>query len=77
MVGAVFRKSEGLIVGGVAANQNYLAATDAALSAWVNGSLDSALFELDTFTDDGEKDELKGEKGDDALFGGVGDKVKR
>ncbi len=66
-----------LIVGGVAANQNYLAATDAALSAWVNGSLDSALFELDTFTDDGEKDELKGEKGDDALFGGVGDKVKR
>ncbi len=65
-----------LMIGHLAANQDNLAALDAALAKWLDDDLPGALAALGTLTDDGVKDILKGGKGDDELIGGVGDKLK-
>ncbi|MCA9198923.1 MAG: tandem-95 repeat protein [Planctomycetales bacterium] len=65
-----------LLIAGATANQDDLAAVDAALASWLNGDVAAALLGLGTITDDDAGDDLKGQKGQDYLFGGQGDKVK-
>ena len=54
----------------------YLASVRAAWADWTSGDLASALFDLGAITDDGDKDDLKGEKGNDHLIGGANDELK-
>ncbi|EMI21983.1 protein containing Collagen-binding surface protein Cna-like, B region [Rhodopirellula maiorica SM1] len=65
-----------LLVGGSVANENDLAALDAALAHWIDGDLTSTLVDLGEVTDDLDKDDLKGEHGADHLIDGLGDKLK-
>lgn len=65
-----------LLIGGSAAAENDLASLDAAFDDWADGDLNGALDQLSAITDDGVKDDLKGEHGNDHLIGGVGDKLK-
>lgn len=69
-------RGDDLLIGGSAANEDDLASVDAALADWNSGNLAGALVDLGAITDDGDKDDLKGEKGIDHLIGGVGDKLK-
>ena len=65
-----------LLVGGSVANENDIAALDAALANWIGGDLASTLVDLGEVTDDLDKDDLKGEDGADHLIDGLGDKLK-
>lgn len=65
-----------LMVASSTANDNDVASLDAALADWTSGDLAGALVDLGAITDDLDKDYLKGDKGHDELFGGVGDKLK-
>lgn len=65
------------MIGGSAANQNDLASVAAALADWTDGDLTAALVDLGDLTDDEDEGNLKGEKGDDELIGGLGDKLKQ
>ena len=47
------------------------------MAHWVSDDLALALIDLGALTDDGDKDYLKGENGNDHLIGGVGDKLKQ
>ncbi len=69
-------RGDDLLIGGSAASENDFASLDAALTDWTSGDLAGALVDLGAITDDGDKDDLKGEKGIDELFGGIGDKLK-
>lgn len=66
-----------LIVASSAANDNDLAALQAALAHWTSGDLVAALVDLGAITDDLDKDDLEGEQGLDELIGGIGDKLKQ
>jgi hypothetical protein len=70
-------KDDDLLIGGSAANEDDLAALDAALTDWVGGDLAATLVDLGSIDDDGDKDDLKGEQGIDYLIGGIGDKLKQ
>ena len=70
-------RGDDLMIGGIAANENNLASLQAALADWTSDDLAGALLEIGTITDDGDKDDLKGEKGKDHLIGGAGDKLKK
>lgn len=69
-------RGDDLLIGGSAADGDDLAALDVARADWTSGDLAGALVDLGAITDDGEKDDLKGEQGDDERFGGIGDKLK-
>ncbi|NQV27476.1 MAG: hypothetical protein HQ518_24260 [Rhodopirellula sp.] len=66
-----------LLIASSTVNEDDLAALDTALAAWASDDLASALLSLGTISDDGDKDDLKGGKGDDELIGGIGDKLKQ
>ena len=65
-----------LLIGGTLANENQLAALDAALAQRTSHSTVKPSF-LGSITDDGDKDDLSGEKGIDRLVAGLGDKLKQ
>ena len=69
-------RGDDLLSGGSAVNENELVCLDHALADWASGDLAEALDDLDGLTDDGDKDDLNGKKGDDHLLGGAGDKLK-
>ena len=69
-------RGDDLLIGGSVANADHLAAFDAALADWATGSVAATLTDLGAISDDGDKDDLKGEQGDDYLIGGAGDKLK-
>jgi Concanavalin A-like lectin/glucanases superfamily/Bacterial Ig domain/RTX calcium-binding nonapeptide repeat (4 copies)/Bacterial cadherin-like domain len=65
-----------LLIGNSAVNEEAAGALFAALAHWNADDLTAALVDLGDLTDDLDKDNLKGGKGNDELFGGVGDKLK-
>jgi len=72
-------RGDDLLVGDSAANEHDLTSLHAALANWsgtASDRLDAALVDIGLLTDDGDKDDLKGEKGDDELFGSGKDKLK-
>jgi len=69
-------KGDDLLVGDSAANEDDFASLESALANWTSGDLAAALVDLGALTSDGDKDDLKGEKGDDSLFGSGKDKLK-
>ncbi|MFV2068625.1 MAG: Calx-beta domain-containing protein, partial [Pirellulales bacterium] len=69
-------KGDDLLIGGSIANEDDAAALAAALADWSSGDVAAARVDLGAIIDDGDKDDLKGGKGDDELFGGAGDKLK-
>ena len=74
-------KGGDLLIGHSAANEENATALAAALAHWTDedliDSLVHTLVDLGALTDDLVKDDLKGEKGNDELIGGVGDKLKQ
>ena len=70
-------QADDLLIGGSAANENDLAAVDAALADWASGNLAGALIDLGAITDDGDKDHLQGQQGTDVLIGGIGDTLQQ
>ena len=66
-----------LLVGGIVANEENLDSLKNALQAWISGDVTTALLQLSTIQEDGDKDDLSGEKGTDVLKGGSGDKLKQ
>ena len=48
-----------LLIGGIAATEDDFAAGDAAMSDWATGDFASALDDLGSILDDGDKDDLK------------------
>ncbi|WP_345321094.1 Ig-like domain-containing protein, partial [Novipirellula rosea] len=69
-------KGDDLMIADIAANQYDLSALDSALTAWNDDDLPAAMAALGTLTSDGDKDDLKGGKDDDELFGSGNDKLK-
>ncbi|MCM2371909.1 hypothetical protein NB063_14970 [Rhodopirellula sp. ICT_H3.1] len=69
-------KGDDLMFADMAANENDLSALDTALTFWNAGDLPSAMAAVGTLLSDGDKDDLKGEQGDDHLFGSLNDKLK-
>ena len=70
-----------LLIGGDVHNDfqdsSILRDIDAAMIEWAFGQLNDTLILLGPMIDDGDRDQLFGEQGDDDLFGGVGDRLKR
>ncbi|MCA9197870.1 MAG: VCBS domain-containing protein, partial [Planctomycetales bacterium] len=66
-----------LLIGGATESENNLALIEAALADWSNQDIVATLDDLGTVTDDGDKDDLKGEAGVDHLVGGTGDKLQQ
>jgi Ca2+-binding RTX toxin-like protein/6-phosphogluconolactonase (cycloisomerase 2 family) len=66
-----------LIVGGSTVNEDDPAQLDAAMAAWINGDLVSALLELGTVNDDGDRDDIRGDRGRDHVISGTNDRVRR
>ena len=64
-----------LLIGHSAANEEDAGVLAAALAHWTAGDLAAALVDLGALTDDLDKDDLNGGKGDDELLGGDGDKL--
>ena len=65
-----------LIIGGSTANDNDIASLEAAFAHWSASDLAAALVDLGSISDDGEQDDLSGHRGDDELFGGLGDTLR-
>ena len=65
-----------LLIGGSTASEDDLVALDQALAAWSSDDLTMALNFVGIITDDLEKDDMFGDKGDDYLHYGNGDKRK-
>lgn len=70
-------KGDDLLIGGSVANEDGVSLLDTALAAWTNDDLAGALLSLGSISDDGDKDDLSGGKGDDELIGGSRDKLKK
>lgn len=66
-----------LIIGGSTENEDDLISLQAAMDAWFGGDLVAALLELGTVADDGDRDYLRGDRGNDEIIGGAGDRVRR
>ncbi|MEZ6115796.1 MAG: Ig-like domain-containing protein [Pirellulaceae bacterium] len=64
-----------LLIGGSTDSESKLESIEAALADWTNGDLAAAMVDLGALTDDGDRDDLKGESGDDEFVGGTGDKL--
>ena len=75
------RQGKDLLVGGIVDNSfkdsSILEDIDAAMFEWATGQLDNTLLLVGPIIDDGDRDQLFGEKDDDELFRGVGDRLKR
>lgn len=52
------------------------AAVDLALASWTSGNSAAAMIDLGALFEDGHKDDLKGDRGDDELVGSAYDKMK-
>ena len=70
-----------LLIGGSLVNDfndlSIIDAIDSAMAQWATGDLADTFSFLGTIIDDDEKDDLFGEKGNDTIYGGKGDKVKQ
>ena len=69
-------KGDDLLIGDSAANDIDVTALESALANWTAGDLAAALVDLGALVSDGDKDDLSGDQGDDALFGSASDKLK-
>ena len=74
-------KGDDLLVGGILAELDFddvsiVNEMDAAMEAWAAGNLSETVALFGFIEDDDDKDDLKGEQGNDYLLGGIGDKLK-
>ena len=65
-----------LLIGGFTDYESDIAALDAAMARWTSNHSTVPL-SLGALWDDGDKDDLQGQQGNDLLIGGIGDKLKQ